>query len=90
MQANDAELLERLASDYVYSGRPTVINSKDVTPINEGLKLAWQHGFAMNNSTIKHVLFRIATDVSKDYRDGVGSDETVRTYRSHHLEIPYK
>lgn len=84
---NNTLKLERLTSNTICAGRPTVINYEDFSLIIQRLTHASERGLAVEEPVFKQILSRVNAKGRNGYKNGVSSDAAVRTYRAHNKNI---
>lgn len=72
------------------AGRPRFISNDEAGLINDRLKLVSSREFGIEKQEVKQFLSRVSVDDWKGYKNGIPSDEAVRTHLAQNSDILYK
>ena len=86
-EQNDNFGLQKLLNASTHAGRPTVLSHEEERMIVERLNFAASRGSSIDISSLKYMMARIAADGRKSWKNGIPSDEAVRSFRAWHRDI---
>ena len=90
LQDNNYGIINKLISPDTKAGRTTVLSPEEERIEVQRLKFVASRGAAVGYCSLRYMMAKIAADGRKGYKNGIPSDEALRSFRSRHRDLTFR
>ena len=90
LQDNYYGAINKLISPDTKAGKTTVLSPDEERIVVQRLKFVASRGAAVGYCSLRYMMAKIAADGRNGYKNGIPSEEALRSFRSRHRDLTFR